>query len=575
MLNKTQIWRSLFIFNALLVCGYIYTWHIHPYRMYYHDALAILGLIFMLGSFASVSKIRLLVPKIVIVPFMLIVVIGIQLMTNLILYPADVIFPILYLICFIVALICGATIATESGGLTMMCNAFGYSFIVGGIISVILQNLQLLDLNLLPWVNALDWNNALRPYANLAQPNLLALVLCFALASIWYIYSLRKIKPAFATAIAIILLWGLALTQSRIAWIILPLFVLFCWNAPADRPSMPKYLMLVLAILFVGFVLYVPGFLHFCGGVGDSVENRAGQTSVRLVLWQQAWAMSLAHPWIGVGWFQFGRNQVLIAEHFKPTEYSDYAHNILLNFAAEIGWPLTLLLVVGSLVWVYHCFIKTWASIHVRFLGLIFASIAVHSMVEFPLWYSIFLMPFGVMIGALNTGQMGAETIQISRVWIITFCLVSLTTMTAITWDYNRVVKGFTAIRLIQAGEISDTSTIKKPAFTLFPQFFDYFHIIEIPVTPKMQAKDIDFLELMAVRFAFGSVLNRLAIVYIDNQRPAEALMVLTILQRLNMTDYVGTYGDWKGFAKKNPDLYGEVFKRMPKPNAYAIKEKD
>ncbi len=566
MLNQTQLRTSLIIFNAFLVLSYACSYHIHPYRSYWNDVLVILGLISLILWWVRVPVITLKIPHAVIVPFGLIVVIAIQTWSQFILYPADMIFPVLYLICFSLALVVGSTIAMHEYGLSILCSVFAAGSVVAGLTSVLLQHLQLLNLELFPWVVALNWAAPLRPYANFAQANTLALTLCFAIASVWYLFMSHKIKPVVALIMALVLLWGLALTQSRIGWIIMPLFLLLFWSEARKSGTTMQPVLVLCAGAFAGFIVLVPQFLHLIGAIAESVQFRAGQTGARRVLWEQALAMSTSHPWFGVGWFQFGPNQVLTANRFNPTEYSDYAHNILFNFAAETGWPVTLLLVAGSVIWLYQCCWLQWKNPQVRFISFIFVAILVHSMVEFPLWYAFFLIPFGLMVGALHTPKLGMETRQIGRFWVVSMAAVSLACMVLINQDYFRMARGFSAIAKIQAGDKRYLPNIQKPDWTLFPQYYDYFHIVEITAEPGMPAKDLLFLERLSMRFGFAPILDRLAIAYSNNHRPTEALQVLTIIEHIDRPEYAGIYAEWSGYAQKNPQRYDAIFSQMIRP---------
>ena len=567
MLNQTQLRNSLLIFNVFLILSYAFSLHIHPYRTYCNDALIILGLILMVAYWVGVPDLRLKIPHAVIMPFSLLVLIAIQTASNFIWYPIEMVFPVLYLVCFGAALICGATIAMQENGLATLCAALAVCFLGSGLLSVILQHIQLFDLELMPWVVPLNWEAPIRPFANFAQANTLALTLCFAVASVWYLYTQDKIKPVYALLLAVLLLWGLALTQSRIAWIILPLFFILFISESRNGNRIRLMALTLCMALFIGFVLFAPVFLQLAGGLADSVENRATQTGVRLVLWQQALAMSRSHPWLGVGWFQFGANQVMNATQFQATEYSDYAHNIVLNFAAETGWPYTLLLMGGCLYWIYHCCVRRWASPEVRYISFIFIAVAVHSMVEFPLWYAFFLLPFGLMVGALHTDRLGSELVRPARAGLLLLVAATLAAMAWIQIDYTRMSSGFDAIAKIQAGDKRYLPNIQKPKWTLFPQYYDYFHVVEVQPEPGMSSADLQFLEHISVRFGFGPILSRLAIACSNNNRPGEALQVLTIIQRIDAPEYAGYYSDWRGYAQNNPQRYGEIFRRMVKPD--------
>jgi len=566
MLNQKQFNMALAVFAALLFASFTYPPHFHPYRTYFQDAFGIFSVILCIGYMACNSKATLRIPNAVIVPLALIVVIAVQTWNGFILYRIDMVFPVIYLICFAIALICGATLAMQEDGLKSLAFTFAWTFILIGVLSVLMQQVQVINLDWTPFLDPLSFTDTLRPYANVAQPNLLALLLCFSLISVWFVYLHFKLRYWAAFCIAVLLLWGLALTQSRIAWIILPLFLIICWRQPPHTARVSRLVLILLITLFAGFIFLVPVVFDLLGIAAQSVHERAGQTTVRLILWQQAWQMSLTHPWFGVGWFQFGPTQVATASFFAPAEYSEFAHNTLLNFAAEIGWPLTLLLSAGVIYWIYLCCIRRWDNLCVRYIGLMLVAISVHSMVEFPLWHGFVLMPFGVMVGALHVERIGWENLFVGRKWLLAFSVTAAVLFGGITWDYMRVVDGFTALKWIQEGKKTGVGSIDRPEFTLFSQYYDYFHLIKIDVNPGMSKEDMKFLERVALRNGFTPILGRLAIAAANNGRPAEALQALIVIQRLDGVDYPAVYENWRGYAAGSVALYGGIFHRMPKP---------
>ncbi len=567
MLNQKQLNRTLFIFAALLFSSFVFPLHSPPFRTYYHELLGALSVICALGSMTCLPQIKLTIPKLVILPVGLIIIIAIQTKVGLILFPVDMVFPVLTLLCFICAQIFGATVAAQDNGIEKLSMALALAFVVTGLVSVILQHIQLLDLHWRPLVFPLLSKVQVRPYGNLAQPNLLALLLCFSVASIWYIYLKEKIKPIAGLVIVVFLLWGLALTQSRIAWIILPIFFAGCWQPPAHTRKIPGAVLSALLLCFVAFVFVLPYFFSLFGLTIESLKEHAGQTSVRTVLWQQALQMSFMHPWMGAGWYQFGPQQILLSTYFSPAEYADNAHNIVMNFVAEIGWPSTVLIVVGMAYWFYSCCIRHWQNLQVRFMSLTLLAVAVHSMVEYPMWFCFVLMPCGVMLGALHVENLGLERVVVSRKALIAFFVAAAIIGADVTWDYVRVVYGFVALNWQQEGKKTGLGSTEKPEFTLLPQFYDYFRILKIDVAPGISKEDLKFVEQLSLRFGHPVVLNRLALIYANNEKPNEALQVLITMQRLFRVQYVDSYADWKKYAQLSPELYGEIFKRLPQPD--------
>lgn len=565
MLNYKSGTIPLSIFAFFLFFSYIIPFHYHPYRSYYNDAFAIYGVIFALSWIGFQRQTIIRVPSAITLPLFLVVIIGLQTWNGLLLYPIDSVFPILYLISFAIAMIFGATLAMHPDGLKRVAFTLAGIFIAAGLISVLFQFVQLINLNWYPYVMPLPHDRSLRPFGNLGQPNLLSLLMCFSIASCWYLYVMRQIKANLASGCVMFLVIGLALTQSRICWVILPVLVMLCWHQPPDCPKVAKPVLLILLLFFIVLVMFMPDMLKQVGIALDSAGQRAGQTSVRLVLWEQAWTISLLHPWFGSGWFQFGAQQAILSSLFPPTEYSDYAHNIVLDLASEIGWPATILIFSAALYWFYHCCFCRWKNLPVRYMSMVLLATLLHSLVEFPLWFAYMLIPFGVMVGALSIQHLGWKDVMIAKGWAASFLISSVLLISAITWDYTRVVNGFVALAWQQAGEKEGIGSTEKPRLTLVPQFYDYFRVAKIQIEHGMPTEDIRFIERVAMRFAFTPVLGRLALAYAANQRPTEALQVLVAIHRLDGADYPEIYTLWEGYAQKYQGVYGEIFKRMPR----------
>ncbi len=559
--------EALLVFGIFLGLSYLTPFHIHPYRNFVNDALAILGVILGIGTWAWFSKEALRVPGAVILPLGLIIVIGLQTLNGFILYPTESFFAILYLSCFIVALIFGSSLLIGNDDLKEVSFALACIFVTTSIISVFFQHVQLINLNWYPYIMPLTHDQNPRPFANIAQPNLLALLHCFSLASVWWLYLIRKLTPWLAIASAVVILLGVVLTESRVAWLIVPLFFVLCWHHPKDHAKVAKPVLLMLLLTFVAMVVFLPGIWSSLGFPMDSSEHRAGQTGVRIVLWQQAWLMSLLHPWFGVGWYQFGEQQVILSSLFKPSEYNNYAHNIVLGFAAEIGWPLTVLIFVAVMYWFYVCCIKRWENIEVRFLSLLLLAIFIHSLVEFPLWDGFILMPFGVIVGALHREKLGWKYSGIKREWMVGFCLCSVLTLGALSWDFYRIAYAFSVLADNPTNDQSLSEKLKRPAFTLFPQFYDYFRILDIKIVPGMPKQDIQLLEKITLRFPHFVALQNLALAYAYSQRPSEALKVLKTLHSLQGRYYPQTYELWSNYSKQQPSNFLGIFDRMPKPS--------
>jgi hypothetical protein len=89
----------------------------------------------------------------------------------------------------------------------------------------------------------------------------------------------------------------------------------------------------------------------------------------------------------------------------------DNAHNLPLHLAVELGVPVSLLVCGVILALVWHA--KPWRDTHPtrQMAWIVLAVIALHSLLEYPLWYGPFQMAALLAIWLLwHTGQNRAST---------------------------------------------------------------------------------------------------------------------------------------------------------------------
>ncbi|MBC3870747.1 PglL family O-oligosaccharyltransferase [Undibacterium oligocarboniphilum] len=481
----------------------------------------------------------------------------------------DLLFPVMYLLYAVLALILGATLASNVIKRDSLSQTLAIVFMISGWLSVLMQIVQLLGLDFTPLVMYMPAGSFLqRPYANVAQPNQLALLLCFSLAATTYLFQQEKLRIQVAICSVVLLLAGLVLTQSRIGWIIIPLFIaILVWNAPV-RQSIGWQAAAWFGCMYAAGVFLLPKIAGLAGVHGGSAADHVGGRSERIGLWRQAWDIAANHLWTGAGWFRFGSEQVHIAADFPSTTYAEHAHNIVLNLAAETGWLLTGLMVAGLFWWFYQVYIKPKKDLPMQFAGMCLVAACVHSLVEFPLWYGYVLFPVLIMAGMLHQYRWpAAATVRLRKDVAVAATAIALFCMMGITWDYQRVVRGFNILRWEQTGHLVDLKQLEQPRLTLFPQFFAYFHLMKITPAEGMSAEDIAFVEHWTPRFGFVHILNKLAEVSALNGKREQAVRAMQTLQRLHPDLYPEYFDYWK--AKGVLDArYQQVFLSMPRRDA-------
>lgn len=570
-MNQKSLGRGVLgVFFALYLSSFLIFTHIHPFRMYVHEVLVFIALFFLIASREGVTSLRS--PSVLLLPVGLIFVLLFQMCLGLVPW-SNLSFPLMYLFTVALALISGAAWVSDDGevGLANLSLTFALVHVTAGLLSVAMQLTQIFGLYLDPFVIYFPAGAQvlMRPFANVAQPNQLALLLCFALASVWWLFQVGRLRAWVSITLAVLLLIGLALTQSRIAWIILPLFALLCGLRIVGERGVSWFALVGLLLIYVVLVVLTPYVSESLGFASVSALERAGGRSERSVLWQQAWAMAVRQPWLGVGWFGFGAEQVKMAADFSSTTYAEHSHNLILNFLAELGFPFTICFFAGLLIWFYRTCVQggRLRQSDTAFAVMCFIAVSVHSMVEFPLWYANVLIPIAIWMGALHQHRWQTPTRVVPRALPAVVGIVGLILVMLVTLDYVRVVRGFKAFQgIAHLSEVSQEA-IAKPKWTLLPEYFDYFQLMNVAPRPGMRAEEIAFVERLSLRFGYVHVLNKLAEVYAWNGQEEKALRTMVTLQRLHPITYPTYFDYWQRKANEQAS-FAVVAAQMPPRDA-------
>jgi O-antigen ligase len=564
--------RLLISLSIGLAIAYLGAYHKHPFTAFYNDWLPIFSLVIVFGFYIEQKFHQFPFPSIAMLPLSLVLLIALQAAFGMLGVAWDALLPIAYFLMAGLAMVLGATWSAGPHAAQRLTHALALAHLVAALLSVGIASMQFIGTEGLLgyWVMQLPHGagQAIRPYANTGQPNQLALLLCMAIAACWWLYQIGKLRGGVALAAVMVLLWGLALTQSRIGWLIVPIFaaLVWRWRGNADFRRIPVAVLTALLLFYGMLVALLPLVATLLGVTTTSAAARVGGGSERWVLMQQAWQISWAHPWFGAGWYQFGPEQLKIGADFAPSTYAQHTHNIVLNFAAELGWPVTLL-TFGVLAWwlLAACWRRPIGK-EVGFAVLFLLAVLVHSLVEFPLWYAYVLMPVALLMGMVHQQQFGARQRRIPRAaTMLLFCLMAVG-LVGVASDYRRLVVGFRALGWENLGLKADEGSTDKPAFTMFPQFYDYFRFAKTLARPEMKPEEIAFMERTASRFGYAPVLMRMSLVYALNGRPNDALRAMKTLSRLHSGAYPEAWAAWRGMAQAEPDKYGAVFAQMEKP---------
>jgi hypothetical protein len=157
---------------------------------------------------------------------------------------------------------------------------------------------------------------------------------------------------------------------------------------------------------------------------------------------------------VGFGDFNFAWTLTPFAD--RPVAFFDHTHNLPLHLLVELGLPAGLL-VLGLLAYaLYRAFAAADQAqepanrLMLRTAFVMVLLMAVHSMLEYPLWYAYFLLPtsfaLGLCLGARGPILKGTDDRKTNaadrgspRVWTVVSLVLLVGAMLSAV-DYRRVV---------------------------------------------------------------------------------------------------------------------------------------
>jgi len=134
----------------------------------------------------------------------------------------------------------------------------------------------------------------------------------------------------------------------------------------------------------------------------------------RSAMLHDAGVLWLRHPVIGVGQGNYAAQRLHELHSPLRAPHADHAHNLFAHAAAEWG-VVGLFIVTAAFIytmWVLWRRLRDPARRPVELLPAVWVlGVALHSLVEQPLWFATFLLPFAVMLGWLAHAPRRSEVV--------------------------------------------------------------------------------------------------------------------------------------------------------------------
>lgn len=441
--------------------------HIRPITTFYGEwwaAVLTLGLV----AIAIVRQLpagRFSLPTICLLPALFLVAIALQFALGLIYFPQQGVIYALYLLLAASAMIAGHLLAHDLGE-AVLVKWLAMGFITGALLQGIPSVLQLQGLALAGWTTPLVPGYTM--YGNLGQRNHLAHVFWLGMASLLWLHWQRHVATGVALLAAAALLLISPFTGSRSIYLY-PLGLLFAtlmvW--PKLRPIIHARQILLLCLLLLPttwvFNQISTTFPVFASGMKASSAESLIYTarephshSIKLAQWRIGLTATHDAPWLGNGVGSVPLSSLMHAEagqYAEAMQVSEHYHNIVVNWLAEFGIPVTAIALLLAAAWLLRLLRQPLSP--ERWWALAMLSVtSIHSLLEYPLWHSYFLAPTALLLGAFSASGPQLRLSSLIKPALLAAGLLAIFSLHTLRDDHLRLAR---VLHIVPSGPQAQT----------------------------------------------------------------------------------------------------------------------
>ncbi len=541
----------------LMACAWLVPNHYAPWSSAWGDALAIAGLLALLpAAVAGAVSDRRVSWLLSGIAALCSAVLGVQLVTGRLLFSGDALMAAFYIGLWLAAVLAGGLLAApaaRSDGVNALAAAWFFS----ALLSV--------GIGLVQWTGALSlgiYGAELppggRPFGNVAQPNHLCTLSFLGLCGLLWLHQRQKVSGVVFWLGAGFLLLGMVMAQSRTGW--LQIGLLLGWGLAMQARAglrITRGQLLVLGATFAAGVLLWPA-------VGDALLLSTGrsigdqmQAGARLPFW---WSMLDAvgrEPLWGYGWQQVGAAQQRVAlDHPSVGAMFEHSHNLVLDLLLWNGLPVGGL-IAAALAWWFIAHIRASRDARVVWLLAATGGVFMHGMLEFPLEYAYFLIPVGLVMGAVdNLSPAGGASLRVPRWAVLSFTALLAALFVGVNADYLKAEENYRTLRMESARIGAAGIVTPAPELRLLTQLGAFLQFARTEATPGMAPEQVDWMRKVSERFGYPPVMFRYALAAGLNGQPEVAQQTLARLCRIHEPQRcVEAHEGWAGLQVRYPQL--------------------
>ncbi|NNH87462.1 O-antigen ligase family protein [Acinetobacter terrae] len=526
----------LLLASIFIALAWLIPIHYRPWVTYTGELFAFLSL-FSLAAIYLKDKIKLPVLSL---PLLLLATIPlIQYFSGELFFFDKALTSTLFVFGFWMSIVIGYNLSVEKIDREDVFTGLSYVFLMAGTATGIIAICQWTNLDAyLPGM--VNMQNAVRPYANFAQPNNMATFLLMSLLACLYLYEKKKVHTKWLIQAVFIMLMSLALSQSRTSWVACVCIIVYLvYQQFKGYISIKWYYLTAWTALFISFIFLLPTIGGFLTQLADTqiksvdIARRATGDMSRLAIWQQMLHAIIDRPWFGYGWNQTSVAYTLVSDHFQGPVWVRSAHNFILDFILWNG------LIIGIPFLAYFGYWGYQLNKHVNSVEsvigiLMIGAVLIHSMLEFPQYYAYFLLPVGFIMGLVQSQQSDIKTITLSPNYMRVGYAVSLLLLILIVRDYSVMVPKLNqSMRYEQMPE----KITNQDQIYLLEEFDRRIEWIRMNPYSKVNAEQLDDIKEMVLNYPTKYDLIKYAKVLDFNGYEQEAKHQLWLLKTLRKVD--------------------------------------
>lgn len=435
---------SLTFVGLMWVLPFLYYYHSYPLTTFYQEwGAAILGLSAMPLLVTKRYWLQPEIPLIVLLPIGLLLLGMVQFVLGRVGYFDQILLFALYLLWAALLMMLGQRLREEFG-LPALATALAAFLLVGAELNAlagILQNYR--------WHTFLDAvvtaKISVAVYGNVAQPNHFANYITLGLISLGLLYMRSLLRAWYVALLTMPLLFVLVLSGSRSVW----LYLLFMagmawWWQRSDKSCLPLLRYTLLLLLGFGLmhgVVQIP-WLEGASGSVTTMRRLFGEGasgSIRLYLWREGWQIFTQFPLLGAGFGQFAWQHFQFGPVLRNTNivglYNN-AHSLVTQIAAEMGLAGLLILLGTLAMWLIQCS-RVQRTVYHWWGYALLGVLAIHSLLEYPLWYAYFLGVAALTLGMLDTTTYRLKLRFLGRLALATILLFGMLSLGQMLQHYR------------------------------------------------------------------------------------------------------------------------------------------